>query len=247
MDSCTSRHVVFTAGLLKNVRTRERGFIVRGFNGDRERSNMVGDLGPFGEAIYVERARKNILSLGQLLLDGHTVRLAGNGGFEVDIGGQTHLFRMTPGGLFASKVADISEACVASGLETEEQRALQLTKAQLAGAKEARRAEELLGFASSTALTYAISKGTINEATFTARDVAIAPEVYGPSIPRMLWKGTQAAAHRNVVIAEGAASVLKDVKLHSDVFALQGKWLILSVVALLRQLLTSEAKRRRNL
>jgi hypothetical protein len=116
----------------------------------QRRRETLGDVGPFGEAIHVERARKNILSLGQLLQDGHKVRLAGNKGF------------------------DIAEACVASGLETEEQRGLQLTKVKLAGAKEARRAEEVLGFVSPTALTYAISKGAINEATFTAKDVAIA-------------------------------------------------------------------------
>jgi hypothetical protein len=66
-----------------------------------ERSNTIGDLGPFGEAILMPEANKNILSLGKLLREGYQARLLGRVGFEVeDDDGDSHLFEMASRNLF---------------------------------------------------------------------------------------------------------------------------------------------------
>jgi hypothetical protein len=190
MDSCATHHIISDRRLVTNIREADRTFVITGFNGAEEQTALLADCMSFGEVIFVPKSRKNIISLGRLGTE-YKVKYDHGERFTVSApDGRVVCFDRTDDALFEHVV--ISQGNV-NAVDTVAQRELTVGAEQLKRAKQARRAEEVLGFPSPGALAYAINNGAIQDASFTAKDVAVAERVLGPHPARMMGKATRAA------------------------------------------------------
>jgi hypothetical protein len=231
MDSGATNHVISSKHLLTNVRESIKTYAIAGFNGSEERSNLVGEFGPFGTAVYLPKSTKNILALGRLKGVIH-VDFDQNAGFCTrDNTGKEYHFRPR-GQLLQYAEGSPAQANAAVG----EAQTMQVTVEQLKRAKVAREAERIMGYLSPGMLAYALRSGAIRDAPFTANDIALAYAVLGEDIARLKGKSVRPSAVPNVLNMDGTMSALKHQDLFIDNIHLESRWFLLSVVAPMGQL-----------
>jgi hypothetical protein len=244
MDSCATHHIISDRRLMTNIRESDKTYIITGFNGAEEKTALVADCMLFGEVIVVPESKKNIISLERLGPE-NKVRCDHSKGFTVSApDGRMVRFDKTDDALFEHEVIDQGNV---NAVDTATQRELTVGAEQLKRVKEARRAEEVLGFPSPGGIAYAINKGAVQDASFTAQDVAVAEQVLDPHPARIKGKARRArqVKKKNSLPSDGVKCTLADQDQHCDHFQLGGRWLLLSTVVPLGQLLVSETTRKR--
>lgn len=268
LDSAASHHIVGDEGLVSNIRDSNTIFIVRGFNGSEERTRKIADCPHFGEVVFTGNTSKNLLSLGRLSRERQVTMHYDQLGvhFIVPSTDSTTCFRFdrTDNNMFVTEL-DKVRACTSDAIavdtcpeqapEAEHADANIVVAAdlkaaanprELKGAEAARRAEEVLGFPSPGALAFAVRSGAIKNAVFTAKDVANAELILGADRARLKGKSTSPPQEKNLLELDGEVATERVQDIHADVFHIEGKHFLLSVVAPLGQLLVTEVQRRRD-
>jgi hypothetical protein len=265
LDSGASHHIVSDPSVVRNIRQSNKMFIVRGFNGAVEKTRMIADCPHFGEVVFTANSTKNLLSLGALSKK-RSVQLSYDGGIHFLVqsadGPERVRFDITDNNLF---VCDLSKAVSTAGTNMAEnstdsgntyaavENVMVAADLQVAAnpdrlkrAQAARRAEVVMGYPSPGALAFAVRSGAIKNAPFQSQDVAFAEKILGPDHARIKGKATKPKLVKNVLEADGEIATEKLQELHADVFHLEGKHFLMSMMVPLGQLFATEVHRRRD-
>lgn len=249
-DSCATHHVITDKELLTGLREADRRYFIEGITGDRKYSNLIGEIHPFGWAIYLPEAGRNIISPGRMITEGNecTVNYVHDvdGGYVVTSPQDERFeFNLNPDGLFVCAISGVDVSFSRAVSVTEEERKRQFDRGAIARADEVRRAEQVTGFASPGDIAFAVNNGAILNAPFTARDVAVAEYIYGQSRGSILGKSTKAKPVQDSAELDGRVETQKEQQLHIDVFKTEDSWFLLSVVHPMGQFLVGEVSARR--
>lgn len=110
LDSCASRHI-FNQDL-SGLKIYQGNFVdIKAFDGTIVSSNRLGDFGPFKNGIVVSNG-SNLLSLGQIISDGHEVQFDNHKNvFHVSADNTKWNFQLTSKGIYESPIHQSNVVC----------------------------------------------------------------------------------------------------------------------------------------
>jgi hypothetical protein len=241
LDTGSTHHIIADSILLHDLEKSPQKYIIKGLTG-KNTSMMIGQFGTLGEAVYFPDGKRNLISLGRLLLDKNCTVKFNEQQFVIKSPGQKDLiFFLNRKGLYVHTLKYVD----AYVIETSSDRIIQFGQRDIRNAEKAREIEKIMGYVSPGNLAYATRQGGMTSFGVTGRDIANAEYIFGTDIARAKGKSTRARMKPNLLPIEGEKCSLRHQQIHCDIFSVEGKWFMLSVMSPLGQMFVSEVSTRR--